>query len=193
MRKIYIILLLPFIFTNCADNKIETALKKQIELYPESRLQDIYKNFYHGRFGTEHLITNPNAVVEYIEKELQEMDTSYIPLLEYVGWDSNFVRVNLLYLKQNNISAKVLATAFIESVNYVDTNKANDWLNEWHQIINIIEKEKIQLKNYTEDKHYIDSMLAINPKSAIRHSQEFRDTYKPHYRVVAVSLLENIK
>ena len=187
MKNIYIIVIISCLFVNCDSNnkKIENALKKQIELYPESRLQDIYKNFYHGRFGTEHLVTNRDAVIEYIEQELERMDTSYLPLIEYVGWDSNFVRINLLYLQNNNIDATILADLFIESQNYVDTNKANNWLKEWQQIITIIEKEKIQLKNYDEDKKNIDSFLTINPKAAIHHSQEFRDAYKPHYRVVA--------
>jgi len=190
MKKIYIILLL-LLTNNCANNNsnIEIELKKQIELYPISQLQDIYKNFYHGKFGTEHLITDRDAVIKYIEQELELMDTSYLPLIEYVGWDSNFVRVNLLYLKKNNITPEILADAFIESVNYVNTNKSNDWLNEWKQIIKIIEKENIQLDNYTEDKKIIDSLLAINPKMALHHSKKFREVYKPHYRVVAAKLL----
>ena len=155
-------------------------------------MQDIYKNFYHGRFGTEHLITNKEEVVNFIKKELEYMDTSYLPLIEYVGWDSSFVRVNLLYLKENNVEAEILADAFIESANYVDTNKANNWLDEWQQIIKIIEKEKMQLANYVEDKKSIDSLLAINPRAAIRHSNEFREAYKPHYRVVAISLLNRL-
>lgn len=187
MKKIYIILLIIFLFASCNNNnkKIEIALKKQIELYPESCLQDIYKNFYHGRFGTEHLVTNRDAVIQYIEQELDRMDTSYLPMIEYVGWDSSFVRINLLYLKNNNIAAEVLADAFIESQNYTDTNKINNWTKEWQKIIDIIEKEKIKLKNYEEDKKSIDSFLKINPRTAIHHSQDFRDAYKPHYRVVA--------
>ena len=191
-KKIYLIISFLVLLTNCADNKnIETALKKQIELYPESRLQDIYKNFYHGRFGTEHLVSNREAVTNFINRELEYMDTSYLPLIEYVGWDSSFVRVNLLYLKKNNIDAEILSDAFIESADYVDTNKANGWLNEWSSIIKIIEKRKISLKNYEEDKRNIDSFLAINPKAAVHHSHEFREAYKPHYRIVAVPLLNS--
>jgi hypothetical protein len=169
---------------------VELALKKQIELYPESRLQDIYKNFYQGRFGTEHLIRNKESVVKYIKQELDEMNDSYLPEIEYIGWDSNFVRVSLEYLKHYNIEAEILADAFIESANYVDTNKSNNWLKEWKQIIKVIKKEKIKIKNYDTDRQIIDSLLEINPKAAIHHSKEFRETYKPHYRVIAIPLFE---
>ena len=190
-HKILLIFLFSFLLVNCANNNIELAIKKQIELYPKSRLQDIYKNFYHGRLGTEHLITNRDAVVNYIEKELETMDTSYLPLIEYVGWDSNFVRVNLLYLKQNGIAPEILVDAFIESANYAD--KPKNWVKEWKHIIRIIEKENIKLENYDEDKKNIDSFLKINPSAAIHHSNEFREAYKPHYRIVAVPLLHRLK
>jgi len=187
-------LIFLFLFTNCSvDNNIENALLKQIELYPESRLQDIYKNFHQGVFGTEHAITNKEAVYNYLEKELERMDTSYLPLIEYVGWDSSFVRVNLEYLKKNNIAPKILADAFIESANFEDTNKSKYWLKEWRQIITIIEKRNIKIENYEEDKKRIDSFLNINPRAALHHSKEFREAYKPHYRVVAVPLLQKLK
>jgi len=193
MTKKYIkLIFILFLFTNCAtNNNIENALLKQIELYPESRLQDIYKNFHQGRFGTEHAISNKEAVYNFIEQELERMDTSYLPLIEYVGWDSGFVRVNLLYLSKNNVEPKILADAFIESANFEDTNKSKYWHNEWKQITKIIEKRKIKIENYKEDKKIIDSFLNINPRMAMHHSSEFREAYKPHYRVVAVPLLQN--
>lgn len=190
MKKLSVIFLFSLLFTNCVNSNIEIALKKQIELYPSQRLQDIYKNFYQGRFGTEHLIRNKESVLKYIKQELIEMDTSYLPVVEYIGWDSSFVRVSLEYLKQNNIESDILANTFFESANYIDTNKTNIWLKEWFQIIKIIENENIKIINYEADKKSIDSLLKINSKAAIHHSKEFREAYKPHYRVVAVPLFE---
>ena len=42
---------------------------------------------------------------------------------------------------------------------------------------------RLDLPHYQEDKQYIDSVLSVG-KYAISHSPEYREAYRPHYRIV---------
>ena len=49
---------------------------------------------------------------------------------------------------------------------------------------------EIGLPNYEEDKQFIDSILSEG-KYAISHSQEYKDAYHPHYRIIERTIFEN--
>lgn len=187
----------------CDDNmQIEQAVTHYIETYPSSRLQDVYKVFYQDRFGSEHLVKNPNIVLQYINEEVAELDSkNFIPMVEEIGWRHNCVRVNLQLVKSGKITAAQLADAFIETANNpLSSADTTQWTTEWKYILNAIIKNKHSIIDFRQDSTDIDSLLKINPNAAIHHSQEFRDIYHPHYRVVEKSLfirkfgtLENYK
>lgn len=48
---------------------------------------------------------------------------------------------------------------------------------------------QLALPFYEKDKHFIDSILSVG-KYAISHSPEFREAYRPHYRIVERSIFE---
>ena len=67
------ILALPLLcFASCKGegdnfkNKVIEAVEAQLKLYPESRLQDIYKNFYQDMFGPGHMIPDTTAAGNYL-------------------------------------------------------------------------------------------------------------------------------
>jgi len=63
------------------------------------------------------------------------------------------------------------------------------WSNRWHMIIGTIDKMKLNLPNYQEDKQFIDSILSVG-KYAISHSPDYREAYHPHYRIVERNIFE---
>ena len=64
-----LILALP-ILAACQSVSIREAIARQLALYPESRVQDIYKSFCQDNLGPEHLIPNPEAARNYLQSEL---------------------------------------------------------------------------------------------------------------------------
>jgi hypothetical protein len=157
-------------------------------MFPEARLQDVYKNFHQDNFGTGHAISDEKMVLNYLQKELQNTDKSAMPKIEVLGWKKDFVRVSLDLIKENKIDGNSLAEAFIESSRKINPRDTLNWKTNWKQITEIIEKRKITIKNYENDKLKIDSVLEKNPNAAFHHSEAFNKAYKPHYRVVKKSV-----
>ena len=59
----------------------------------------------------------------------------------------------------------------------------------WHVIIDAIDGMGLELPNYQEDKRFIEDILAQG-HYAISHSPEYREAYKPHYRIVRREIFE---
>jgi hypothetical protein len=183
---------LAFAACQTREKQLELALLSQLKTYPESRLQDIYKNFYQDCFGTGHAISDTAMVARYLEDELANMPVSPAPPIEPLGWRHNFVRVNIDLVRQGKMSVGKLAEAFTVSAAMVKEEDMNQWTDEWHTIVSIIEKRKLPVKDFEQDKAHIDSLLHENPRIAMHHSRAFNEHYRPHYRVVAVSVFEQI-
>ena len=182
-----------FLFFGCnsTQKKIELAVLIQMKEYPESTLQDIYKNFYQDRFGTGHAVSNQEATMQWLERELLEMDNNdTTQTIELLGWEHRFVRIPLGMVKTGKISKEDLNLLFVASAFDMPANAGDAWKEEWKQVTDIIQKRKLPIKNFSQDKKYIDSLLNENPVIALHHSSEFRQHYSPHYRVVRKELVE---
>jgi hypothetical protein len=193
LKMLVIIAVINFYGCNNDVPKIEKSIREQLEKYPEARLQDIYKNFYQDCFGTGHAISDTVMVLNYLNNELENTEpTPGAPMIEPLGWRKNFVRVNIDLVRQEKISAEKLAVAFVESASKIDEKNTENWENEWQTITQIIEKEKLPVKNYEADKVLIDSLLREHPKGAMHHSLAFNQNYNPHYRVVEKSVFKKM-
>ena len=52
---------------------IHIAIKRQMAIYPESTLQDVYKSFYQDRFGPGHIISDTASARSYLMHEFSKM------------------------------------------------------------------------------------------------------------------------
>ena len=170
---------------------IEKFVKWQMESYPESRLLDIYKSCFQDYMGAEHLVTDSERVKAYLDEELAT--TSLDDLLpwsyEPCGIDSNYYRVSIRTIKENSISEEMLLDAFVRSANSVERPSVESWRDRWHVIIGSIDQMNLALPHYEEDKQFIDSIISAG-KYAISHSPEYREAYRPHYRIVEKGIFE---
>ncbi|KAA6324147.1 hypothetical protein EZS27_026491 [termite gut metagenome] len=194
LKIIFMVAVVHFMGCNHHDkSKIEASIRKQLEKYPELRLQDIYKNFYQDCFGTGHAIPDTAMVLNYLKNELQNtVSMPSAPMVELLGWQHNFVRIHIDWVRQGKISAEKLAEAFIVSASKINEKDTGNWKNEWKTITRIIEENHLPVKNYEIDKAIIDSVLRENPNRAMHHSTAFNENYNPHYRVIEKSVFENM-
>jgi hypothetical protein len=164
----------------------------------------------------EHLVSDRQRVKAYLDEELQmtSLDDLMPWYYEPCGVNGQYIRVSIRAIKENLIAEDILLDAFIRSANgrnskshpssledgrvVTDEGKANSdkrptvesWRNRWHEIIGTIDQMELNLPSYQQDCAFIDSILSIG-KYAISHSPEYREAYRPHYRIVERGIFEN--
>lgn len=170
---------------------IEGFVARQMQTYPKSRLLDIYKSCFQDYMGAEHLVSDRQSVKMYLEAELNatSLDELMPWYYEPCGIDSSYYRVSIRTVKEHLISEDTLLDAFIRSANSEKRPTVESWKDRWRTIINTIEGMSLSLPCYQEDKAYIDSILSAG-KYAISHSPDYREAYRPHYRIVAREIFE---
>ena len=157
--------------------------------YPEATLQDIYKGSFQDVFGPAHLLTNREAVENYINREIETAESlegeDYVPC----GWQGNFYQVNLKVIADGRIPIDDFVDAFMASANGIDTTLTQAWLEEWEQLQQATRKIVPHLQGFKEDSTLLANLLKQG-KYVVHHSRKFNQHYHPHYRIIRRDLFE---
>ena len=170
---------------------IQGFVTKQMQSYPQLRLLDIYKSCFQDYMGAEHLVSDRQRVKAYLDKELQttSLDDLMPWYYESCGVNGQYIRVSIRAIKENLITEDTLLDAFIRSANSEKRPTVESWRDRWHKIVGTIDQMELNLPNYQQDRAFIDSILSVG-KYAISHSSEYREAYRPHYRIVKKSIFQ---
>ena len=166
---------------NAHSLALRTAIERQLATYPESTLQDIYKNFYQEHFGPGHIISDTASARRFLMNELSENDCASPVYYEPTGIEGRYVRVYLSTVKDSLIDAEQLLEAFIKSANFQHPQD-DDWVSEWKDIVNTIQEYKIQVNGFEQDTSKLNE--AAQNAQAVHHSRAYNEAYHPHYRIV---------
>lgn len=195
MRNIITVLLLLCLFS-CQSNfdkqAIEASVEEQYATYPEMHLQDFYKNFFQDRFGPGHFISDREAALAAINKELAQADTIGCQATELCGWRHNFVRVSLSVVRDSLITAEQLADALMGSAKAVSDEDLRQWKEEWTFILSIIEQKHPNLPDFNQERQSIQQAFASG-QYVFHHSKAFNNAYHPHYRLISVEQYNTLK
>ena len=188
MKKWILACLLVWTMASCQQETydtaaIRTAVHGQMEAFPASRLQDLYKSFFQDRFGPGHIIDDRQSARDYISYELSSADTLMGPEVFPCGWEGNYVRVNLSLLAEGRITVDELTDVLMESAKPVEAEAVELWKGEWKAILAVVEHDYPNLPDMQQDKARIDSLLAAG-EYAYHHSEAFEAAYHPHYRII---------
>ena len=181
----------------CQSDPTREAIEREVRMYPEMRVQDIYKSFCQDNLGPGHLIPNPDAARAYLLEELQEyrqdIDSARygVPAERFVpvGDAGNYVRVNLSVVLDSLIDVETLLNAFVRSANEGKTLSEDAWREKWVSVADIIWKDFSTIPEAEHDLAAIDSLMAEG-HYILHHSHIFNETYHPHYRIVAREIFE---
>lgn len=197
--KLRALLLFPlFLLLSCQPSAEKAAIARQLQDYPESRVQDIYKSFCQDNLGPEHLIPNPDAARNYLVSELETFrddlanrryeapQRMYYP----VGDQGNYVRVDLYAVLTGLVSEQKLLDAFVRSANEGSKVSPEEWVAKWNGIAAIIRKDFSDIPGAEEDLARIDALLKEGDL-ILHHSDAFGEAYQPHYRIVARDIFES--
>ena len=165
------------------DRAIRQMCEEIHEHYPMATLQDVYKTCYQDFFGAEHLMSDTAMARRYIHTELEQCrdtDLSLMPRREPTGFRHRFTRVSFACLVDSELTEEQLLTMFIDAAGK-DNAFGDDWLSEWLKI------EAIALDvnpEWGDGALQAELREAAYGNYAVRHSDEFRENYNPHYRIV---------
>lgn len=140
--------------------------------------------------GSEHLVTSTAVAEMYVQKELAEMadsEETTVPL-EPCGLHGNYVRVPLELVKNGVIPADSLVSWFVQSASAEPPHTLEEWIAYWDEIERIIDKMNLNLPDYENDKATIREIFKRGGYASV-HSQEYKQHYHPHYRIVAAKIL----
>ena len=189
-KTIFVFFAMLYAFTLSAQD-IQGFVSRQMQVYPKSRLLDIYKSCFQDYMGAEHLMSDRERVKAYLDEELQT--TSLDDLMpwysEPCGVNGQYIRVSIRAIKENLIAEDMLLDAFIRSANSEKRPTVESWRDRWRKIVDTIDQLELNLPNYQQDRAFIDSILSVG-KYAISHSPEYREAYRPHYRIVEKSIFQ---
>ena len=199
MRIPALIILSAFLIAGCHPSTEKAAIVRQLQDYPESRVQDIYKNFCQDNLGPGHLVPDPEVAKSYLLTELElyraDLDSArydkpasrYVP----VGDKGNYVRVDLSVVLDGICDADRLLEAFVRSANEGKTVTEEQWKEKWKEISTIIRKDFYDIPDAEKDLDTIDSLVAED-HLILHHSMAFSQAYHPHYRIVAKDIFEEL-
>ena len=170
--------------------RVQAFVTRQLQAYPRSRLLDLYKSLFQDYLGAEHLVSDRQSVKAYLDEELQTTNLADLPTWYYepCGMDSCYYRVSLRAVKEGLVAEDLLLDAFIRSASEGRPSVAS-WGNRWREIEGAVEEMNLNLPYYQEDKNVIDSVLSLG-RYAISHSPQYREAYRPHYRIVERHIFE---
>lgn len=181
-------------------SRVESVVKRQMELYPESTLMDLYKNFFQDKFGPGHMVSDTASAGSYMRRELalmrQESGGKGVKLTqseaaEIIGWEGRFVRVDLAVIEMGRVSYKRFAEAFFESSASHILPEIEKWEREWREIEGIIMEIAPHLKGFKEDSEIIAQMLKRG-EYVVHHSSVYSAAYRPHYRLIRKDIWERL-
>ena len=192
MKRIILFLSLLASVLSLSAQEVESFVRRQMAVYPQSRLLDIYKSCFQDFMGAEHLVHDAAQARAYLEKEIAETRLDSVPpraYYELCGPSGRYVRVDLRCVVEGLIGVDALFEAFVQG-NGRKHPSQRQWRREWRKMVREIDRMALPLKNYAADRQFIDSLLSAG-RYAISHSPEYRAAYHPHYRIVERRLFEN--
>lgn len=192
-----IILISFLLFASCRPSATETAISRQLQDYPESRVQDIYKSFCQDNLGPGHLIPDPQSARSYLESELrtfrEDLDSARYdaPGIMYypVGDQGDYVRVDLSVVLDGLVSEDAFLDAFVRSANEGKRLADEQWVAKWKEVEKVLRKGFPDIPNALEDMEEIDSYVEKG-ELIMHHSEAFSEAYNPHYRIIAKDIFE---
>jgi hypothetical protein len=169
--------------------RVVESVRWQMKNYPESRLRDLYKNFFQDKFGPGHIVADTASAGAYLRRELAEVNgRSQCEYVEVTGWEGNFVRVDLAVIKENIIDYERFFDAFIKSTSLAKAPSVDEWRLEWREIESIVRQLFPDIPALNEDSKTLDTLLSQG-KYIVHHSKDYADRYKPHYRLISRTIL----
>lgn len=167
---------------------------EHFERYPFMKARDAAKLCYQSEFGCGHFIADEKRAYDYLIEEMCEASKLSCTVNEsfYENIGGGYVRVNIRKLDENGMSPQILFDKFIRSSKNNKGTKGG--LTERFRCIRHLTRECKAPFELGEFDEFTESYLELSNKKGlllpIGHSDEYRQMYKPAYRVICKDEIE---
>lgn len=149
-------------------------------------IQDVFKYMYQSCFGCEHLSTDYFSALERMRREMEFADYDELPEIELL--DGDFCRVHLKILKKG-LSPETLCRLFLLS-----SEKQIDGMSRLEREVDNLISYANEGKIPFSEKEIYEKVKEWRNKGfpPVHHSEKYRETYHPAYRVIKKDFLRII-
>ena len=174
-----------------ADEQIKELtdiLTDHARKYPLMLPTDAVKLIYQNEFGGGHMISDRERALTYLIREYEGLSQTDSPLTESIG--NGIVRVSLCALDRHGITPKELFDAFVSSAELIRGNI--EGFKEKLELLSALTVDGALPFSSRELSGYLDEYSAAGYPT-VSHSELYRNTYRPAYRIVLERLLPSIQ
>lgn len=154
-------------------------LLTHLERYPDMQLQDCVKLAHQSEFGPGHLLKDENKALKFLKAEMDSCKPNDDPLYLPIG--NGLCRLSLPACKQKGITAEQVFKLFSHAAKTVQGDKRN-----FHKTIQEIKKllDEDMLPFDPGEADYFFITYEDKGYPMLHHSDVYKKTYAPAYRVV---------
>jgi hypothetical protein len=171
-----------------SHSEIYRLLVSHVSRYPQMGIQDIYKLLYQGSMGSEHVV---NSFEEFDKDLMEEWDTveadDGIPIWENIRPDGQLVRFYLAPYKARGGDVASLSTLCFWSSSLFHGN-IEDLKVGWDTVVKACREKRFCISSEEEIKEFDDWLRKYN-FPPIHHTEIYRKTYRPAYRLLIKDFL----
>ena len=158
--------------------ELERILREHAKRYPLMQPTDAVKLIYQNEFGGGHLIRDEQACLNYLRREYASVEKDpTVPLYEDIG--NGIIRVNLAAVKPEDLEQ--LGRAFIDSA-AKHKGTMDRFLNKLEVLRKLANEGVFNFDTNALNAYLSEYEAAGYP--AVSHSPEYRQAYKPAYRII---------
>ena len=158
--------------------ELRAILIAHAKRYPLMQPTDAVKLIYQNEFGGGHLIRNEEACLNYLRREYADLEKDpTAPMYEDIG--NGIVRVNLAAIKEEDLEQ--LGQDFIASA-AKHKGTLDSFLNKL-EVLQTLTTEGVFAFDLDALNAYLSEYKAAG-YLAVSHSEQYRQAYKPSYRVI---------
>ena len=158
--------------------ELERILLEHAKRYPLMQPTDAVKLIYQNEFGGGHLIRDEQACLNYLRREYTSVAKDpTVPLYEDIG--NGIIRVNLAAVKPEDLEQ--LGRAFIDSA-AKHKGTMDRFLNKLEVLRKLANEGVFNFDTNALNAYLSEYEAAGYP--AVSHSPEYRQAYKPAYRII---------
>ena len=158
--------------------ELRAILITHAKRYPLMQPTDAVKLIYQNEFGGGHLIRDEQACLNYLRREYTSVAKDpTVPLYEDIG--NGIIRVNLAAVKPEDLEQ--LGRAFIDSA-AKHKGTMDRFLNKLEVLRKLANEGVFNFDTNALNAYLSEYEAAGYP--AVSHSPEYRQAYKPAYRII---------